>query len=82
MVKKKSCTCAKCPTVACTPPIKADEVPSLDRAPDFCPMKVMPDVIEKAISEYDKKKYRCPKCKSKKVKQQITAFRTITSRKS
>ena len=34
------------------------------------------------ISEYEKKKYRCPKCKSKKVKQQITSFQTITSSKS
>lgn len=34
------------------------------------------------ISEYEKKKYPCPKCNSKKVKQQITAFQTITSKKS
>ncbi len=54
MAKAKSPVCAKCPTVVCTPPIKADEVVSLDKAPDFCPMKLMPEVIEKAISEYDK----------------------------
>jgi len=29
-------------------------MPSFDKAPDFCPMKLMPEVIEKAISEYDK----------------------------
>jgi putative FmdB family regulatory protein len=34
------------------------------------------------ISEYEKKKFRCPKCTSKKVKQQITSFQTITSSKS
>lgn len=34
------------------------------------------------ISDYVKKKYRCPNCKSKKVDQQITAFQTITSKKS
>ena len=34
------------------------------------------------VSEYEKKKYRCPKCKSKKLRQQITAFQTITSKKS
>ncbi|MBW1704445.1 MAG: zinc ribbon domain-containing protein [Deltaproteobacteria bacterium] len=34
------------------------------------------------ISEYEKKKIRCPKCKSVKVKQQITSFQTITSNKS
>ncbi|MBC8417735.1 MAG: zinc ribbon domain-containing protein [Proteobacteria bacterium] len=35
-----------------------------------------------SISEYEKKKFRCPKCKSSKVKQQITPFQTKTSRKS
>ncbi len=35
-----------------------------------------------SISEYDKTKFRCPKCKSTRVKQQITAFQTVTSKKS
>ncbi len=35
-----------------------------------------------AISEYEKRKFKCPKCKSSKVKQQITSFQTVTSRKS
>lgn len=35
-----------------------------------------------SISEYEKKKIRCPKCKSTRVKQQITSFQTITSKKS
>jgi len=34
------------------------------------------------ISDYEKKKWSCPKCKSKKVKQQIGSFQTITSKKS
>ncbi|MBW1697313.1 MAG: zinc ribbon domain-containing protein [Deltaproteobacteria bacterium] len=34
------------------------------------------------VSEYEKKAYRCPKCNSKKVTQQITSFQTITSKKS
>ena len=34
------------------------------------------------LEEYEKKKYRCPGCQSKKVKQQIAAFQTITSKKS
>ena len=34
------------------------------------------------ISEYEKKKFKCPKCKSSEVKQQITSFQTVTSRKS
>jgi len=35
-----------------------------------------------SISEYEKKKPGCPKCKSRKVKQQISSFQTVTSRKS
>jgi putative FmdB family regulatory protein len=35
-----------------------------------------------SISEYDKKKFRCPKCKSEKVKQQVSLFQTKTSKKS
>ena len=34
------------------------------------------------LAEYEKKKYRCPKCQSKKLKQKISGFQTITSRKS
>ncbi len=34
------------------------------------------------VTEYEKKKFQCPKCKSSKVKQQITSFETITSKKS
>jgi len=34
------------------------------------------------LAEYEKKKYQCPKCNSKKVKQNIVAFQTITSTKS
>jgi putative FmdB family regulatory protein len=34
------------------------------------------------VSDYEKRKFRCPKCKSKKVKQQLTSFQTITAKKS
>ena len=34
------------------------------------------------ISEYESKKVRCPKCKSTRVKQQISSFQAITSKKS
>ena len=35
------------------------------------------------ISEYEKKKkIRCPKCKSTRVKQQITSLQVVTSKKS
>jgi len=35
-----------------------------------------------SISEYEKKKFQCPKCKSTNVKQLITPFQTKTSKKS
>lgn len=35
-----------------------------------------------SISEYEKTKFRCPKCKSTKVKQQISTFKVQTSKKS
>ena len=41
-----------------------------------------PFTLIKSISEYEKKNFKCPKCKSTKVKQQITTFQTKTSRKS
>lgn len=34
------------------------------------------------ISEYEKKKIHCPKCKGKKTKQLISSFQTVTSKKS
>lgn len=53
MANKLSPACAKCPTVACVPKIKADEKLNIDKAPNFCPMKVAPELIEKCVSEYD-----------------------------
>jgi len=35
-----------------------------------------------SLSEYDKMKFRCPKCKSTKVKQEIMPFQIKTSKKS
>jgi len=35
------------------PSIKANEDPDIDKAPNFCPMKCMPEVIEKTLSIYD-----------------------------
>jgi len=54
MTKKLSPACSKCPVGACEPKIGAGEKPSLNKSPDFCPMKLIPEVIEKAGSEYDK----------------------------
>ena len=58
MSKRMSPVCTKCPSRACTPSIKANEHPAIDKAPNFCPMKCMPEVIEKALSEYDKPEVR------------------------
>jgi putative FmdB family regulatory protein len=35
-----------------------------------------------SISDYEKKKYACPKCKSKKLRQHVSSFQTVTSKKS
>ena len=35
-----------------------------------------------SISEYEKRKYRCPKCGGKKVKQLPSSFEAVTSKKS
>ena len=35
-----------------------------------------------SVSEHDKKKARCPKCKSKRVEQQLLSFFAVTSKKS
>jgi uncharacterized metal-binding protein len=54
MTKIKKSNCAKCSTRVCEPIIMADEKPPFDKAPDFCPMINMADVIQKAMTEYDK----------------------------
>jgi len=35
-----------------------------------------------SVREYEEKRIRCPKCKSTRVKQQITPFQVVTSKKS
>ncbi|MBW1919278.1 MAG: zinc ribbon domain-containing protein [Deltaproteobacteria bacterium] len=38
--------------------------------------------LNMSISEYERTKFRCPKCKSTRVKQLITPFQVTTSKKS
>lgn len=38
--------------------------------------------VQMSVTEYEKTKFRCPKCKSVRVKQQIGSFQPITSKKS
>jgi uncharacterized metal-binding protein len=54
MTVRKSPNCARCARGDCDPPIKANETPQMDRLPAFCPMKNLPEVIEKAVAEYNK----------------------------
>lgn len=52
MKSKLNPMCARCGTLTCRPPIKANESPDIREAPAFCPMKLMPDVIDEAMTEY------------------------------
>lgn len=38
--------------------------------------------VTMTISEYEKKKVKCPKCGSTKVEQQVATFYAVTSKKS
>ena len=58
MAKKLYPVCARCTKVVCFPMLKTNEEPPLAEAPAFCPMKLMPEVIAKAIAEYDKPEVR------------------------
>jgi uncharacterized metal-binding protein len=60
MTKNLYPRCAQCPTRVCeNRGEKADSpAPSLDKAPAFCPMKLMPDVYAEAMAEYDKAKVK------------------------
>jgi len=54
MAKLKKPDCAKCPVRVCEPSVKADEKPPFDKAPDFCPMKNMADIVQDVMTEYDR----------------------------
>jgi len=48
----------------------------------MCQKCSKPFTLTMAISEHEKKKFRCPECRSTRVKQQISSFQTKTSKKS
>ena len=54
-------------------------MPSYDFKCEKCKKKF---TLMMTLSEFDKSKTRCPKCKSTRVQQQITAFQVVTSKKS
>jgi uncharacterized metal-binding protein len=60
MVSNKYPRCARCPTRVCENMGKkaSDGPPSLEKAPAFCPMKLMPGVYAEAWAEYDKPEVR------------------------
>ena len=55
MAEEQYPRCAVCPVKVCENRGAGvgDAPPSLDKAPPFCPMKLMPDVFTEAMSEYD-----------------------------
>ncbi len=54
MAEKKGTLCSRCVKKACSPRIAAGETPDTGQAPEFCPMKLYPEVIDKARDEYQK----------------------------
>jgi uncharacterized metal-binding protein len=56
MAKKRYPGCARCPVEICGNWGKkvSDGPPSLEKTPGFCPMRLMPEVIDEAVLEYDK----------------------------
>jgi uncharacterized metal-binding protein len=65
MDKKTSPGCARCSTRICeNRGSKADKAPSLDKAPSFCPMKLMPEVFPAAMQEYTRADIKDFACKA------------------
>ena len=60
MMKKDYPQCAKCSNRLCeNRGGRAEEdTPSLEKAPAFCPMKLIPEVYAEAMAEYDKTQVR------------------------
>lgn len=58
MVDELHSMCARCAKLVCHPAIRADEMPLIDDAPPFCPMKLYPELIDKSVSEYDRPEVR------------------------
>ncbi len=55
MSKEQSSQCASCTVRTCEnlDNGRADQPPSLEKLPGFCPMKLMPEVFSEASAEYD-----------------------------
>ena len=51
---KKSPTCAKCSVHTCYPDMKVTNQLHIEHAPNFCPMKLFPNIMKAATKEYKK----------------------------
>jgi len=59
MIKVRYPACARCPTRVCeNRGARVGNAPSLEKAPAFCPMQLVPDVLNEALSEYNKPEVR------------------------
>ncbi|MBN1191245.1 MAG: DUF1847 domain-containing protein [Dehalococcoidales bacterium] len=54
MSQNKSPRCAQCHALGCSAPIGATDPPDIGKAPDFCPMKVNPELLTRAEVEYNR----------------------------
>jgi putative FmdB family regulatory protein len=48
----------------------------------MCEKCKKPFTLILSITEHEKRKFKCPKCKSSEVKQRISSFQAKTSKKS
>ena len=59
MIKVRYPACARCPTRVCENwGAGVGDAPSFEKAPAFCPMKLVPDISTRALSEYNKPEVR------------------------
>lgn len=57
--ENKKSACAKCNGNSCYPILNVNEpLPTLDKAPTFCPMRRFPEVMEKATTQYERQEIR------------------------
>ena len=59
MIKVRYPACVRCPTRVCeNRGAGVGDAPALEKAPAFCPMKLVPDVLGEALAEYNKPEVR------------------------
>ncbi len=58
MERKTYPQCHRCEKRVCYPVIGVDEEPPFSEAPEFCPMRLHSEVIQRALTEYDREDVR------------------------